>query len=138
MNAPRPFPSYLKHRLEQLDIEYAIALAMGFTTAPFDGEPEPETLQCRNEVDMLHWLGLLLKCQLAVASGFGNIPIDPPIRCNSNREYAVTHADAMERMGVMITQYGLKLKNFWRLKDALRSCATRDNLMQVNLQEGWQ
>lgn len=133
----RPFEAHRAKRLEDVNARYAAYLNEGFPTADFDGQPEPETLQCRDETDQIRWIALLLKCQTAIQLGAGDLPIDPPIRCTSNREYAVSHSDAAQRMFALLSVYGVALKNFWRLKDAVRACPTRSELKHVNLEEGW-
>lgn len=128
---------YRDRRLEELEARYRKRLKEGFATATFDGQPETETLQCRDETDQIRWVGLLLKCQAASALGAGAEPIDPPIRCTSNREYAVSHDDAQARMWALLAAYAASLKTLWRLKDAIRSAPTLAALNAVDLEEGW-
>jgi hypothetical protein len=116
---------------------YDTYLAQGFATADFDGQPEPETLQCRNELDRTNWIGLVIKCQAAVSLGAGDLPIDVPIRCTSNRMYVVTYADALGRMFDLLNKVGLAQANWWRLKDEARSKTDWRELEQIDLEEGW-
>jgi hypothetical protein len=116
---------------------YDAYLAQGFATADFDGQPEPETLQCRNELDRTNWIGLVIKCQAAVSLGAGDLPIDVPIRCTSNRMYVVTYADALGRMFDLLNKVGLAQANWWRLKDEARSKTDWRELEQIDLEEGW-
>lgn len=126
-------------KLEQLEARYAAFLAAGFFTGRFIGPTGLmwETLQCRDATDQIRWLALLMKCQAAIANGAGQFPIDPPIRCTSNREYAVSHAVAAQKMMALMEAYGVGLKNLWRLKDAIRAAETREALNAIDLDEGW-
>lgn len=126
-----------KGRLEKIDARYEAYLAAGFATADFEGQPEPETLQCRNVLDRTNWLGLLFKCLAARDMDLGEVPIDPPLRCTSNRMYAVTHADALNRMFVLLDQVPAAQANWWRLKDLARSAETRADLDAIDLEAGW-
>lgn len=133
----RPFEGYRRGKLDKVDARYRLLLAEGFPTADFDGQPEPETLQCRHELDRTNWFGLLIKCLAARDAGAGEVPMDPPIRCTSNRMYAVTYADALERMFVLLGQAGAAQANWWRLKDLVRDCERREDLALIDLEEGW-
>lgn len=133
----RPFTGYIARKVEEIDRRYAAYLERGFPTDPFEGEPEPETLQCRNEHDRTNWIGLLLKCQAAIAVGGGDLLIDPPIRCTSNRMYAVTYIDAQTRMYALLAQVAAAQANWWRLKDEARAVTRREDLNLMNLDEGW-
>jgi hypothetical protein len=133
----RPFEAYRARRVEQVNRRYDAYLAAGFPTADFDGQPEPETLQCRHELDRTNWLGLLIKCLAARDAGAGDVPMDPPIRCTSNRMYAVTYTDALARMFVLLDQAGAAQANWWRLKDLVRDCERREDLARIDLEEGW-
>lgn len=133
----RPFEGFRALRLRDVDARYQRCLGAGFVTAPFEGQPEPETLQCRNEHDRTNWLGLLIKCLSARDMGAGDLPMDPPLRCTSNRMYAVTHNDALERMFVLLDQAARAQANWWRLKDAVRDCPTRAGLADIDLEQGW-
>lgn len=126
-------------KLAQLETRYARFLADGFYVGRFPGPKGStrEALQCRDPTDQIRWLGLLLKCQAAIARGGGESPIDPPIRCTSNREYAVSHAVAARKMMALMDAYGAGLKNLWRLKDAIRAAKTHDELNAIDLDEGW-
>lgn len=132
----RPFEAFRARKLGQIDAAYARRLRLGFATADFDGQPEPETLQCRDATDQIRWIGLLLKCQAAIARGGGSLPIDPPIRCTSNREYAVSHEDAQARMFALLNAYAATLKHYWSLKDQARSVTRRSELDLIDL-EAW-
>jgi hypothetical protein len=133
----RPFEAYRRRRLGELEAAFRAYLQRGFPTAEFAGQPEPETLQCRDETDQIRWLGLLMKAQGYVAAGAGALSIDPPIRCTSNREYAVSYAEALERMMALMGQYGAALKALWAFKDAIRAAPNREQLMLIDLNEGW-
>jgi hypothetical protein len=116
---------------------YEAVLQGGFATAAFEDQPEPETLQCRDELDRTNWLGLVLKCQFAIQAEAGDFPIDPPIRCTSNRMYAVTYNDALARMLVLLGQVGAAQANWWRLKDEIGLAKSGEGLMGIDLTEGW-
>lgn len=131
------FDGHRAIRLGELERVFQARLLQGFATAPFDGEPEPETLQCRDSTDQIRWLGLAFKCREAIAQGFGALPIDPPIRCTSNREYAVSHDDALSRMLTLLSGYAAALKHYWGLKDAIRAAESRAGLYEIDLEEGW-
>lgn len=132
-----PSSPWREGRLAQVNAHYAAYLAAGFPTAEFDAQPEPETLQCRDELDRTNWLGLLMKCQAKIAMGRGEEPCDPPIRCTSNRMYAVSHEEAQARMYGLLDQVGQAQANWWRLKDAVRDCPSREALSLIDLEEGW-
>lgn len=129
--------AYRDGRVQQINRAYDAALQSGFPTAEFDGQPAPETLQCRNDLDRTNWIGLVIKCQAAISLGFGDQLIDLPIRCTSNRMYAVTYADALARMFALLNQAGAAQANWWRLKDLARSVDTREALQAIDLTEGW-
>jgi hypothetical protein len=133
----RPFEAYRGGALAKVNLVYQRYLAQGFATADFEGQPEPETLQCRDELDRTNWIGLLLKCQAAISQGAGALPIDPPIRCTSNRMYAVTYNDATARMYALLNQVGAAQANWWRLKDLVRACGQREDLALIDVDEGW-
>lgn len=135
--AARPFGGYVKRKVDEIDRRYARVLATGFPTAPFNGQPEPETLQCRTVQDQVHWLGLIAKCQAAIAQGYGDMPISPPLRCTSNREYTVSHSEALTRMFLLMSDYAAALSNWWRLKDEARGCEKRTDLDLIDLEAGW-
>lgn len=119
-------------------MRYLAQLGAGFATADFEGQPEPETLQCRNELDRTNWLGLVVKCQLAIAGGFGDVlEAGTRIRCTSNRMYQVTPNDALSRMAVLLGQADQAQQNWWRLKDLTRDAQTREDLDAIDLDEGW-
>lgn len=133
----RPFEAFRERRVLEINARYAAYLAQGFATAVFDGQPEPESLQCRGELDRTNWIGLLLKCQAAIAQGAGVLPTDPPLRCTSNRMYAVSYDDAQARMYDLLNKVGAAQANWWRLKDLARACERRDDLLLIDLDEGW-
>lgn len=130
-------PTFADRRILDVTRAYEAVLAQGFATADFDGQPEPETLQCRDELDRTNWLGLVFKCQFAIQAGAGDAPIDPPIRCTSNRMYAVTYNDALARMLVLLGQVGAAQANWWRLKDMVRGAISNLALNAIDLTEGW-
>jgi hypothetical protein len=132
-----PHATFPLRRLAEVDAAYQAVLGQGFATADFAGQPEPETLQCRDELDRTNWLGLVFKCQFAIQAAAGEAPIDPPIRCTSNRMYAVTYNDALSRMLVLLAQVGAAQANWWRLKDLVRAAASNDALRVIDLSEGW-
>lgn len=131
-----PFEGFRKRKLMEVNARYDAVLAQGFPTMPFDEEPEPESLQCRNELDRTNWLGLVVRCQAAVAVGAGGLP-GPEIRCTSNRMYRITYQDGLDRMFALLTQVQAAQANWWRLKDLVRACPTRKALDDINLDEGW-
>lgn len=124
--------------LEGVNRAYTAYLAQGFATADFDGQPEPETLQCRNELDRTNWIGLLIECQanIAALNGAGSIP-SPGIRCSSNRMYVVTYDDAAARMFALLGQVQAAQANWWRLKDDVAAAETNAALRAIDLTEGW-
>lgn len=130
-------PSFRPRKLEEVNWAYDAVLAAGFATADFDGQPEPETLQCRNELDRTNWIGLILKCQFAMSQGGSDLPIDPPIRCTSNRMYAVSYAEAFGRMLALLQVVGDAQANWWRLKDLVASAESGEALNAIDLTEGW-
>jgi hypothetical protein len=133
----RPFEAYRARRISEVNARYDAVLAQGFATADFGDQPEPETLQCRGELDRTNWLGLTLKAQAMISAGLGDEPCSPPIRCTSNRMYAVTYTDALARMFDLLDRVGRAQANWWRLKDAVRDCPTREGLNDIDLEEGW-
>lgn len=124
-------------RIAQVNAAYDRYLERGFPTADFDGQPESETLQCRNELDRTNWMGLLIKCLALRDEGYGEAPIDPPIRCTSNRMYAVTVNDCIARMFALLELVGAAQSRWWALKDAVRDCPTRQGLAEIDLEAGW-
>lgn len=131
------FDAYVRRKVGEIDAKYAEVLARGFATADFEGQPEPETLQCRNELDRTNWFGLLIKSLAARDEGFGDVPISPPIRCTSNRMYAVTYDDAIARMFALLDVVGAAQANWWRLKDEARAVEKRTDLDLIDLSAGW-
>jgi len=133
-------PSFRARRLQEVNAAYAAFLQHGFPTADFEGQPEPETLQCRDELDRTNWIGLIIECQAAVAADPLNVdaPIPAPgLRCTSNRMYVVTYGDAMQRMFALLGSVQQAQANWWRLKDLVRDAATGEDLNAVDLTEGW-
>lgn len=135
--------AYRRGRLEIVNQNYAAFLARGFPTATFDGEPEPETLQCRNELDRTNWLGLLAKCneiqRVSVETEQPEL-MDLPgarLRCSSNRMYDVSFASAKDRMLVLLSQAEAAQVNWWALKDSVRAAETRQDLFALDLNAGW-
>lgn len=133
----RPFEAYRRGRMDQVTAAYDAYLDQGFGTADFLDQPEPETLQCRNDLDRTNWLGLLMKAQAMVAVGAGALPCDPPIRCTSNRMYAVPYSEVVTRMFDLLTKVGTAQANWWRLKDEVRACPNREALKLIDLTQGW-
>jgi hypothetical protein len=131
--------------IERINAHYEAYLGQGFPTADFDGQPEPETLQCRNELDRTNWIGLLIKAQAVavIASQTEDPdavmaqPCDPPIRCSSNRMYRPAWSSVLARMYALLDQAATAQANWWRLKDAARSAETREALQGLDLDEGW-
>lgn len=130
-----PASPYRKGALERINARYERYLSDGFPTADIEGRPE--RLQCRNEIDRTNWLGLLLKCQAAAAQGQGADPIDPSLRCTSNRMYALSHDDTQARLWALFGQVAAAQANWWRLKDAVRDAETLAELNGLDLDEGW-
>jgi hypothetical protein len=127
-----------KRRIGDADRAYEAYLARGFPTADFVGQPEPETLQCRHELDRTNWLGLVMMCQLAIAAGLGDdLAAGTIIRCTSNREYAITPNDALARMVALLGLADLAQRNWWRLKDECRSVTTTQALEAIDMGAGW-
>ena len=133
----RPFGGFIDRKIGQIDAAYADYLSRGFPTADFEDQPEPETLQCRNEHDRTNWLALLLKCQAASALGAGAVPCDPPLRCSSNRMYAVSYDDAQARLWALFAQAAGAQANWWALKDATRACEKREDLELIDITGGY-
>lgn len=135
-----PQDSPLRDRqIERVNQRYELFLSQGFATADFVGQPEPETLQCRNDLDRTNWLGLVVKSQLAIAQGVGDeLAAGTRLRCSSNRMYAVTPNDALSRMISLLGMVDLAQQNWWRLKDLCRAePLTAADLQAINLNEGW-
>lgn len=130
-------PSFRPRKLEEVNRAYEAFLQLGFPTADFAGQPEPETLQCRNELDRTNWIGLILKCQYAISLGAGELPIDPPIRCTSNRMYAPSYSDAAGRMFALLGLVGEAQANNWRMKDLVQAAESGEALNAIDLTEGW-
>lgn len=127
-----------ERRILEIDARYDAFLAAGFPTGDFEGQPEPERLQCRTELDRTNWLGLVVKCQLAIAQDYGDVlEAGTVIRCTSNRMYAITPNDALLRMAGLLNDVDLAQRNWWRLKDLARSAGTREALNAIDLDEGW-
>lgn len=131
-------------RLADVNAKYADVLAAGFPTATLSGQPEPETLQCRNELDRTNWLGLVVKCQYAMGLGAGDVlAAGTVIRCTSNRMYALTPNEAYGRMLALLNQADIAQRNWWRLKDLVRAVeADRPTdgarfLAAIDLDAGW-
>lgn len=130
--------SFRPRRLEEVSRAYDDVLAQGFPTADFAGQPEPETLQCRNETDRTNWIGLILECQFALAQGQGDEDIPAPgLRCTSNRMYVITYNDALSRMLSLLGAVQQAQANWWRLKDLVRAAETGEGLNAIDLTEGW-
>lgn len=119
-----------------INARYAAYLALGFPTADFDGQPEPETLQCRNELDRTNWLGLIVSCQAAVGLGAGDLT-GPSIRCTSNRMYEISYADGLGRMFALLSLVQAAQENWWRMKDLARAAVYQADLDAIDLEEGW-
>jgi hypothetical protein len=135
---PRPFEAHRRARLAEVNAKYDAVLAAGFMTADFEDQPEAERLQCRTELDRTNWLGLVVKCQFAIAMDLGDVlEAGTVLRCTSNRMYAITANNALSRMVVLLNQADLAQRNWWRLKDAVRDCARREDLALIDLGEGW-
>ena len=142
MRAPRVPP--FKRRIKDADAAYEAHLSRGFPTAPLPGEPEPETLQCRNELDRTNWLALLALCDaqqrvadLTADPTLMDAPIPVPIRATSNRMYVVSYADAKARMFALLGQAAAAQANWWRLKDECRSATTAAALEAIDMKAGW-
>ncbi|RAK52136.1 hypothetical protein DJ018_13350 [Phenylobacterium deserti] len=135
---PQPFEAFRRRKLAEVNAAYAEYLAKGFPTAPFEGEPEPETLQCRHDTDRTNWISLQIACFATRDAGLeGELIPAPGIRCTSNRMYRITYGDALARLWVLFDQANAAQANFWRLKDAVRDCPTRQALNDIDLSEGW-
>lgn len=133
-------PLHRARTLERVNAAYDRFLGLGFLTAPFEGQPEPERLQCRNELDRTNWLGLVVKCQYAAGIGMGDVlAAGTRLRCSSNRMYDVTPNDAYGRMLVLLDQADQAQQTWWDLKDQVRSAATADelNAIEAGLGEAW-
>jgi hypothetical protein len=125
-------------RILRFNDKYADILSAGFATADFEGQPEPETLQCRNELDRTNWLGLVVDCQVKIALGYGDVvEVGTAIRCTSNRMYQVSPNDGLARMLVLLGQAQTAQANHWRLKDAARDALTQEALDAIDENEGW-
>jgi hypothetical protein len=125
-------------RIGDVNRRYEAYLARGFPTAPFDGEPEPERLQCRNELDRTNWLGLVVDCQFKIAFDLGDVTeAGTALRCTSNRMYQVSPNDALGRMITLLGQVQAAQANWWRLKDLCRTVRFATDLEALDLEEGW-
>ena len=134
----RPFGGYVTRKIEEIDAAYAEYLTHGFITADFEGQPEPERLQCRNELDRTNWLGLVVDCQAKIGFGLGDVvQAGTLIRCTSNRMYQISPNDALSRMFGLLGQAKAAQENWWRLKDLARSAEKRTDLDLIDLTGGW-
>jgi hypothetical protein len=124
--------------IERVTAQYERQLAKGFPTAPLEGQPEPERLQCRNVLDRTNWLGLVVDCQLKIALGYGDVvEAGTLIRCTSNRMYQISPNDALARMAALLTQADLAQRRWWELKDQVRVAETDAALEALDLEAGW-
>lgn len=114
--------------------EYAARLAVGY---PVTLGGVAETLQCRNNEDRTNWLALLDACREAVDLGAGAVPIQPPLRCTSNREYALTCAETIPLLKGVRGWAGALLTRRWALNDAVRDADTIEALAAIDLKAGW-
>lgn len=121
-------------RLAAVASEYGVRIAVGY---PVTLEGVEETLQCRNNEDRTNWLALLDACREAVADGHGAVPIQPPLRCTSNREYALTCADTIPLLKGVRAWAGDLLKNRWTLSDQIRAAETVEALDAIDITIGW-
>ena len=133
-------PSFRARRILEAEAAYADYLQRGFPTADFDGQPEPETLQCRDETDRTNWLGLVLECQAVISADpdAAAAPLPAPgIRCTSHRMYDITYGDALNRMFSLLGLVQQAQANLWRLKDEIAAAETGEALNAIDLTEGW-
>lgn len=130
----RQFEAFRRARLEAVNTRYADHLAKGFTVE-FDGQAE--TLQCRSDVDRCNWLAMHSMCMEAISAGMGDELIPVGFRCTSNRSYAVTFSEALGVLQGLRTWAAMAQANWWRLKDAVRDCTSREALKDIDLDEGW-
>jgi hypothetical protein len=121
-------------KLDELDRIYAAHLDAGF---PVTFEGVAETLQVSRDVDRTNWLSLLGMCDEAEKAGAGAQPIPLDIRCTSNRTYSLTYAAAGQTIRDLRAWCAVAMGNWWRLKDLIRACPTRDALNAIDLEEGW-
>lgn len=132
---PLPAASPLRdRRILDVNAAYEAFLAVGF---PLEDHPG-ETLQCRNELDRTNWLTLKDICAEALAADLGDelIPASG-IRCTSNAFIRPTYAETLALMQALRAWAMAAQANWWRLKDACRTVATRADLEAINLAEGW-
>ena len=136
VNQLEPIPLLMRkgQKLAQLEVAYNAALAVGYPKA-FGGVAE--TLQCRNDHDRTNWLGLIEKCKVVMGQGGGELPIDPPLRCTSNRKYAVTHAEAYVIMLEILNWVAGVMAVNWTYKDDIEAAATNAELDAINVELGW-
>jgi hypothetical protein len=134
---PLTLEGFRARKARQLEERYDAFLQVGFPTAAFVGQPEPETLQVRHAEDRTNWLGFLTSCQLQVGQGNGAVLAKVPIRCTSNRNYTVTYLNGFIRMGALLTAVGDAVVNNWRLKDLILRAENLGELNAVDLDEGW-
>jgi hypothetical protein len=145
---PIAFARDLGRALDRVNARYAAYLAAGMPLEAYPGE----TIQCRNELDRTNWLGLEKKCewakrderlfyealQLPVPEVLGDFQIpEPGIRCTSNTFVRPTVAETALLMEALLDYALAAQANWWRLKDAVRSAATKAEMDAVNLEEGW-
>lgn len=127
-----------KRVLERVDKQYEWYLGQGFPTADLEGQPEPERLQCRNVLDRTNWLGLVVDCQLKIGLGYGDVvEAGTLIRCTSNRMYQISPNDALARLAALLGSADLAQRNWWALKDRVRSAESRGELAMIDLEAGW-
>lgn len=141
---PRSIENFRRGWVGKVNAAYEQRLSQGFATADFEGQPEPETLQCRNELDRTNWLGLLVKCTEAErfaaeieADWPLTLQIDPPLRCTSNRMYVISYQDAKGRMLALLDQVGQAQANWWRIKDLVEAAETLDQLKAIDISGGY-
>jgi hypothetical protein len=127
-------PTFRARKLEEVNRAYAEFLAGGF---PCVLEGVAETLQCRNELDRTNWLTLIGICNEAIDQGAGDLPIPAPIRCTSNRFYALSFNDTLELMKALRAWAAAAQGNNWRMKDLVASAESNEDLRAVDLTEGW-
>jgi len=125
---------FRKRFLAKVNARYAAFLAPGFPVPEFG---EGETLQISREVDRTNWLGMHSMCLEAISAGFGEAPVPLGFRCTSNRSFVVTFNEALSILQGLRTWAALAQANWWRLKDAVRSAETLDELNALDLDEGW-
>lgn len=135
---PVPLAELKASKRLELQAVYDTKLAVGFPhTFTVNGETFEETLQCRNEHDRTNWIGLLLKCQMALSMGAGEAPCELPLRVTSNANYQLTYNETFTLMVALLGWAAAMLGASFAHKDAIDGAADAAALAAIDLEAGW-